>query len=47
MAARNFDTRAALMKSGKAAFLEQGFEAASLRHICAKANVTTGALYSN
>lgn len=47
MATRGIDTRAAIMKSGKTAFLERGFEGASLRDICAKANVTTGALYSN
>ena len=47
MALRGIDTRAAIMKSGKAAFLECGFEGASLRDICANAGVTTGALYSN
>lgn len=47
MAIKGIDTRAAIMKSGKAAFLERGFEGASLRDICSKANVTTGALYSN
>ena len=47
MAIREFDTRAALLRSGKADFLEYGFEKASLRSICAGAHVTTGAFYSN
>ena len=41
------DTRTALLKSGKAEFLDKGFEKASLRTICAHANVTTGALYAH
>lgn len=44
---RDFDTRAALLNSAKAEFLEKGFEQASLRAICARAHVTTGAFYSN
>ena len=47
MTVRDFDIKAALLKSGKAEFLEHGFEKASLRSICSRANVTTGALYSN
>lgn len=47
MRVKHFDTRAALVKSGKEAFLRQGFEKASLRDICANAHVTTGAFYSN
>ena len=47
MAAQGIDTRAAILRSGKAAFLEHGFEGASLRDICARAGVTTGAFYSN
>lgn len=42
-----FDTRSALLKSGKEEFLEHGFEKASLRAICTGAGVTTGAFYSN
>lgn len=34
-----------LLKAGKEEFLEKGFEKASLRKICEKAGVTTGALY--
>lgn len=47
MPAKEFDTRAALLKSGKDEFLAHGFEKASLRVICANAHVTTGAFYSN
>lgn len=47
MPASYFDTRAALLESGKAEFLRRGFKDASLREICSKAKVTTGALYSN
>ncbi|WP_165059325.1 TetR/AcrR family transcriptional regulator [Xiamenia xianingshaonis] len=43
----DFDTKAALMKSGKAEFLEHGFEGASLRAICTRAHVTTGAFYAH
>ena len=42
-----FDTRAALLKSGKQEFLARGYSKASLRTICANANVTTGAFYAN
>lgn len=34
-----------ILESAKKEFLEKGFEKASLKEICAKANVTTGALY--
>lgn len=34
-----------LLRAGKEEFLENGFERASLRKICKKAGVTTGALY--
>ncbi len=47
MTVYDFDTRAALVRSGKREFLEHGFEGASLRKICAQAHVTTGAFYSN
>lgn len=41
----NQDTRALLMEAGKEEFLKKGFEKASLRKICEKAGVTTGAVY--
>lgn len=47
MRIKHLDTRAALIKSGREAFLSLGFEKASLRDICANAHVTTGAFYSN
>lgn len=47
MTTYDFDTRAALIKSGKKEFLEHGFEKASLRTICKNAHVTTGAFYAN
>ena len=47
MRIKRFDTREALIRSGRDAFLRQGFEKASLRDICAAAHVTTGAFYSN
>ena len=47
MVQKNFDTRLALLESGKAEFLARGFEDASLRTICANAKVTTGAFYSH
>lgn len=34
-----------ILESARAEFLEKGFEKASLKEICAKAQVTTGALY--
>ena len=37
--------RERLIEAGKQEFLEQGYEKASLRKICANAGVTTGALY--
>ena len=39
------ETREKLIESAKAEFLEKGYMKASLRSICAKAGVTTGALY--
>lgn len=39
------NVRELLMKTGKAEFLEKGFEKASLRKICRNAGVTTGAVY--
>lgn len=38
-------TREELLKAAKEEFLEKGYSSASLRSICKKANVTTGALY--
>ena len=35
-----------ILDCAKAEFLEKGFADASLRSICSKAGVTTGALYS-
>ena len=39
--------RAALLSSGKDQFLAYGFEKASLRTICKKAGLTTGAFYNH
>lgn len=39
------ETKEKLIASAKAEFLEKGYAKASLRKICAKAGVTTGALY--
>ncbi|MCR5763264.1 MAG: TetR/AcrR family transcriptional regulator [Treponema sp.] len=39
------ETKEKLMKSAKAEFMEKGYMSASLRTICKKAGVTTGALY--
>ena len=47
MGNRVFDTRTALLKSGKQEFLEHGFKNASLRAICSHANVTTRAFYAH
>ena len=41
------ETRAALIKAATEEFAEYGFEKSSLRRICARAEVTTGALYSS
>ncbi|MBC3796372.1 TetR/AcrR family transcriptional regulator [Acetobacterium tundrae] len=38
-------TREKLQQTAKEEFMEKGYAAASLRNICRKANVTTGALY--
>ena len=39
------NTRELLLEAGKEEFLEKGFEKASLRKICERAGVTTGAVY--
>lgn len=39
------ETKAKIIDSAKAEFIEKGFSKASLRKICANAGVTTGALY--
>lgn len=39
------NVREALLKAGREEFLNKGFERASLRKICEKAGVTTGAVY--
>ena len=39
------ETHERILKSGLAAFLEEGFEKANLRRICKAAGVTTGAFY--
>ena len=41
----NNDSRERLISCAKAEFLEKGFQKASLRHICAEAGLTTGAVY--
>ena len=46
MNTKDFDIREALVRSGKEEFLLRGFEGASLRAICRKAGVTTGAFYA-
>ena len=38
-------TKEKIIEVGKLEFLEKGYEKASLRNICSKAKVTTGALY--
>ena len=40
-----YEKREELLKAAKEEFLEKGYNKASLRSICAKAGVTTGALY--
>lgn len=47
MAQHTLDVRGALLKSGREEFLAHGFEKASLRAICKKAGLTTGAFYSH
>lgn len=47
MARLALDIRGALLKSGREEFLAHGFEKASLRAICKKAGLTTGAFYSH
>ena len=39
------ETHERILKSGLAAFLEEGFEKANLRRICKAAGATTGAFY--
>lgn len=39
------ETRKELLKCAKEEFMDKGFMGASLRNICQKAGVTTGALY--
>ncbi len=46
MNAKDFDTREAILRSGRQEFLANGFDKASLRTICRNAKVTTGAFYS-
>ncbi len=46
MNTKDFDTREAILSSGKQEFLTNGFDKASLRAICKNAQVTTGAFYS-
>ena len=41
------ETHERILKSGLAAFLEEGFEKANLRRICKTAGVTTGAFYKH
>ncbi len=41
----NYARRGQLIEAAKEEFLEKGYNKASLRSICAKANMTTGALY--
>ncbi len=43
--AEDSQTKERLIESAKAEFMEKGYMKASLRKICAKAGVTTGALY--
>ncbi|MBQ7371741.1 MAG: TetR/AcrR family transcriptional regulator [Blautia sp.] len=47
MARLPFNIRELLLQSGKEEFLTQGFEKASLRNICKKAGLTTGAFYNH
>ncbi len=46
MNTKDFDAREAILSSGRQEFLTNGFDKASLRTICKKAQVTTGAFYS-
>ncbi len=46
MNTKDFDTREAIISSGRQEFLTNGFEKASLRTICKNAGVTTGAFYA-
>jgi len=45
MTAKDRETKIALVKAARAEFIEKGYMNASLRSICKKADVTTGALY--
>jgi len=44
---RRLDIREALLRSAKEEFLRCGYDKASLRNICKRANVTTGAIYNH
>ena len=41
----DYEKRKLLIEAAKKEFLEKGYNKASLRNICAKAGMTTGALY--
>lgn len=45
MTAKDGETKLALIKAARSEFIERGYINASLRSICKKAEVTTGALY--
>lgn len=45
MTAKDGETKIALIKAARSEFIEKGYINASLRSICKKAEVTTGALY--
>ncbi|NEZ46449.1 TetR/AcrR family transcriptional regulator [Clostridium niameyense] len=45
MHSTEISTKEKIIEAGKYEFLEKGYEKASLRNICSKAKVTTGALY--
>lgn len=45
MTAKDGETKLALIKAARSEFIEKGYINASLRSICKKAEVTTGALY--
>lgn len=46
MYVKDSDARERLLEAGKYEFLEYGFQSASLRRICSRVGMTTGALYS-
>ena len=45
MTAKDGETKIALIKAARSEFIEKGYINASLRSICKKAEVTTGAVY--